>query len=226
MKTLVIVLAAAVLILCGVLLMNNRAAEKQHAKAVADIATLSNKVTEVTTRLVLEGVKASEAQNAAQSNLTHCLRQTATATQTLAQIKTQLASTQSRLQNAQTELAARHAQIESLQARLAAAQASVQTLDTKARQLADSHQRLVATQQKLSGLNEAFGNLRLQHATLSAQILDPDFLRHQTEKVRELARLRQRQAGAKPGTPPDPRAPLVLQPDGSVRVASQTNGNP
>jgi hypothetical protein len=224
MKTLVIILGAVVLILCGVLFLNNHKADQQYHAAVTNITALSNQVTELSTRMVLEGVKAAAAQGGAESNLTHCVRQFVAASNSLALVTRQLAAAETARQAAQAERATCHAQLETLQAQLAAAQANVQALNAEVLQLAESRKALVAAQQKASALTEALGLLRVQYAELSGQIEDPEFLRLQSEKAKDLAKLRKRQAAAKPNAPADPHAPLLLLPDGSVRLASQTNG--
>jgi chromosome segregation ATPase len=221
MKTLAIILGAALAVLCGVLYMNSGRAEQQLQKAAAENASLSNQVTELSTRLVLEGVKGAAAVSAAESNLTVCVRQATAVSNHLAQAKGQLASAQASVQNLQTNLAAHRAQVESLQAQLAAAQANVQVLNGEVLQLAESRKGLVAAQQKVGEVTGELGGLRVQLAELSSQIEDPEFLRLQSDKARDLAKLRKRQAAAKPGAPVDKRAPLVLLPDGTVQLGMQ-----
>jgi chromosome segregation ATPase len=220
MKTLVVILGAALVILCGVLYMNSSQAKAQNQKAVTEIASLSNQVTELSTRLVLEGVKATDAQSLASSNLALCVRQLAALSNTQTHAKAQLASTQDALQKSQADTAARQAQLDALQPQLAAAQANVELLNAEVLQLAPSRKSLVAAQQKISELTAELGVLRVQFAELSKQVEDPGFLRLQSEKARDLAKLRKRQAEAKPDAPPDKRAPLVLLPDGTVQFVS------
>ncbi len=217
MKNLAITLGSAVVLLCGLLYINHSRADRRYEVAHTHNVALSNQVTELSTRLVLETVKANAASSNAATRLGFLERRLLEVTNSLDRLQSRLSTAEHERSRIQGALAVRDQEIQSLRDQLVAAQANVEALNLEALRTAALHRLLIDAESRASALMRELGRMRIENAERARQIEDLDFLRLQTEKARDLAKARE--AASKPGAAPDPRAPLALMPDGTVRVA-------
>ncbi|MBI5387729.1 MAG: hypothetical protein HZA90_23965 [Verrucomicrobia bacterium] len=220
MKNAVILLSILCALFAGAWFMRNSQANQQEAASLAALQTLSNKVAEVQTRLVMNQAKASDAQGLLQTNLTQRLAELAGLSNHLARTAASLAATQKELQAAHSEAATRAVRVTELEGQNDALARQVASLAPLEKQLADVRQQVAAVaSERVAALQEC-GRLQVEKAEVLRKLEDPAFLRRQSAQVEQETKLATALAKQKPSASASRLARLELQPDGTVRLVT------
>jgi chromosome segregation ATPase len=223
MKKAVVVLAVVAGLLAVLLWKTRSRAQEEGEQQVKVIQTLSNKVTEVETRMVMNQALGNDKLSTVQTNLELRLRDLARLSNHVAQARKALTAEQearstalSEAQASRTRLAEVEAEVADLKARLepmAAVQAQVGTLNSN----------LASLRAERDALSQDLARARLSEAQLQLKLQDVASLRIQVAKLEDEARLARELAAAGP----DPRlirqSRLELMPDGSVKLVPPAN---
>ncbi len=226
MKPSVIVLGIVCVVLVGMLYLNHNSAQKQEAETAQQLESLTNQIRKAETESFKTIGDLHYTNSLQASNLEVCVRQLATASNRLSHTVSQLASTRKTLADTHGEVATLNGQLEGLRNEANAVNHQLETLKPVRQELKETKQDLLATQRRLSRVLEELGGLRVEYHDLSNKLNDVEFLKLQTVKAKELEKLRSQAVKAKPDEKLDPHAPLVLLPDGTVRLASQAETTP
>ena len=225
-KTILIVAAVLIVVLAFVLYRRNSSANAQAEADAKAMASLSNDVTILRTKLALEVSTAGVAQSNHQATLDHRTAEFLTLSNRLGQISLLLEQAQQSKQAAQNELADKTAAMATVEAQQEEMRRQITTIPELQREAAELNARLYQASGAQASLNETLGRTRLELADLHRQLQDPNFLRLQEKRAQEAAELRQRAAAHRRIDTSDPRVRLELQPDGTVRSAIATVAPP
>jgi DNA repair exonuclease SbcCD ATPase subunit len=202
----------------GFFFYKSKEAAVQQANADAKtIATLSNQVSEVRTRLAME----TGMQGIAQSNLQYAVSRR---TGELSVVSNRHFQTTLLLSNAQHEAHAAQSQLPTKAANIASLEAhrdqlirDLEVIPALQREIAELRRRLQEITFAQAATQETISRLRTEKANLERLLDDLSFLRLQASRSEDAAELRQRAASKQPIRAGDSRVRLELQPDGSVR---------
>src|SRR6266540_3356392 len=167
-------------------------------EAVKLSQTFSNQVAELRTKLALEQATAIDTQSNLHSTLDRRVAQLAATSNRLVQVGLLLTAAQTDKAEAQTEL------------------------QSKAAQCAEAKQKVAKTTSDLEFLFTENRRLQVEKNEVLGRLDDVGFLRTQLAKAEENAELQRRLAKAGQNAPVNKKAPLELQPDGSVRAVPPT----
>lgn len=199
---------------------SKEAAAHQADTDAKTIATLSNQVSEVRTRLAME----TGMQGIAQSNLhftvTKRTGELAVTSNRLFQTALLLSNAQHETHTAQAQLPANATTIARLEAHRDQLLRDLEVIPGLQREIGELKQRVQAAQLASASVQETMSRLRTEKANLERLLEDPAFLRVQAARAEDAAQVRQRTASRQPVRASDNRVRLELQPDGSVRPAT------
>lgn len=184
--------------------------------------TLSHQVAELRTKLALEQGTAIDARSNLQSTLDHRVAQLTATSNRLVQVGLLLAAAQTEMATAQTELQAKAAQCAVVEHERDELRHQVAGLATLEKQLAEAKQKVSKTTSDLEFLFTENRRLQVEKNEVVGKLDDVGFLRTQLAKAEENADLQRRLARAGRNAPVNKKAPLELQPDGSVRAVPPT----
>ena len=225
-KTILIVAAVLIVVLAFVLYRRHSSANAQAEADAKAMASLSNDVTVLRTKLALEISNTSVAHSNHQAVLDHSNAQLLATSNRLGQISLLLDQTQQAKQAALSDLGEKTAVLAALEAQhdeMRRQSATLPGLQGEAAELKDKLNQASAAKVLL---DETLGRTRLELADLQHKLQDPTFLRLQAKRAQEEAELRQRAAAHRRIDASDPRVRLELQPDGTVRPAIATAAPP
>lgn len=220
MKTPIILLSAICLALVAALFMRNRSTGVELQASATNQMSLSNEVAQFRVRLVDAQVKAMQMQTNLQGMLDRRTTEFLGASNLVVQLRTTLAGTREELTKARSEVGAKAATITALETQREDLSRRVEVIPGLEKQLADAKQNLGYVLADREALVKERQRLQLETADLQRKIGDLDFLRLQTVRLEDEVQARKRLANARPGGSPDLKLPLVLQEDGSVRLAT------
>ncbi len=196
------------------------AASQQADTDAKSIASLSNQVNELRTRLAME----TGMQGVAQSNLQFTIGRRTGELSVISnrhfQTSLLLSNAQHETHAAQSQLPAKAAAIASLEAHRDQLLRDLEAVPALQREISDLKQRSQQAQFAQAALQETASRLRTEKANLERLLDDPAFLRLQASRSEDAAETRQRLGSKQALRSSDPRVRLELQPDGSVRPAS------
>lgn len=183
------------------------------------IATLSNQVSEVRTRLAME----TGMNGISQSNIQYTLSRRASellfTSNRLVQTALLLSNAQHETHIAQAQLPASATTIARLEAHRDQLLRDLEVIPGLQREIADLKRKSQDAQFAQASLQETLSRLRTENANLERQLGDPAFLRLQASRAEDAAQVRQRTTSKQAVRATDTRVRLELQPDGSVRPA-------
>ena len=218
-KVLAAVLAVLVAVLAFALYKGGSSAG---AKAEADaksIGLLSNQVSELRTKLALEHSNLQLAQSNHQALVKRSTAERTATSNRLAKTSLSLEQAREETRAAQAEISGQATALAALVAQRDEAQRQAEATRVLAREAAELKEGLQQSQFAHAALQESLGRVSLDKADLERRMDDPAFLRAQARRAEEAAELRRRNATHQRIRTADPRVPLVLQPDGTVRPA-------
>ncbi|HOW65142.1 MAG TPA: hypothetical protein P5186_06705 [Candidatus Paceibacterota bacterium] len=217
MKNALIILSIFCTMLLASSYLHRGKARQQAEESAREIVTLSNKVVELETRLVMNQALAVDAQTNLQVRIEKCTKETAAFSNRLAQVSKLFHA-------AQKESQAVHAELESKALRLNEVEGE---LDNSSRRL--EHLRLLETNlielkasllsvtaQRDHALQES-RSVQVEKNEIEHQFNDLNALRLQTKKLEEQARLNRRVARGISADQYNRQAPLTLESNGTVK---------
>lgn len=183
------------------------------------IATLSNQVSEVRTRLAMETGMNGISQSNIQFTLSRRAGELLFTSNRLVQTSLLLSNAQHEVHVAQAQLPVNAATIARLEAHRDQLLRELEVIPVLQREIADLKRKSQDEQFAQAALQETVSRLRTENANLERQLDDPAFLRLQASRAEDAAQVRQRTANKQAVRATDARVRLELQPDGSVRPA-------
>lgn len=198
---------------------SKESAAQQSDTDAKTIATLSNQVTEVRTRLAME----TGMHGIALSNVQYVVNRRTADLSTVSNRQFQtallLSNAQYEAHNAQSQLPVKAASIAGLEAHRDQLLRELEVIPTLQREITDLKRRLQDSTFAQAANQETISRLRTEKANLEKLLDDPSFLRLQASRSEDAAEMRQRAASKQAVRAADSRVRLELQPDGSVRPA-------
>ncbi len=225
-KILPIILLVLVLGLGFALFKRNGSANEQAESDARSIASISNQVSELRTKLALEQSNLGVAQTNHLAAISRRTSELMTASNRLVQTSLLFDHTQQETRAAQGELPARVAAIATLEAQRDELQRQAAVIPNLQSEVAELKEKLNQARFAQASLYDTLGRVRLELADLERNLEDPLFLHLQERRVVEAAEIRQRAAAKQPVTTSDPRVRLELLPDGTVRPAIAASAQP
>ena len=217
----VAVILALVAGLTGYALYNSKGAATQQAEADAkSIATLSNQVNELRTKLALETGMQGIVQSNHQFALTRRTAELIGTSNRLVQTALLLSNAQYEAHLAQGQLPPQAAAIATLEAHRDQLLRELTVIPGLQREIADLKDRNQQALFAQAAQQEVLSRIRTEKAGLERLLEDPAFLRLQANRSEDAIELRQRAAANRRTRSTDPRVRLDLQPDGTVRPAT------
>ncbi len=203
---------------------SKEAAAQQSDADAKTIATLSNQVSEVRTRLAMETGMHGIGQSNLQFQVTKRTGELAVTSNRLFQTALVLSNAQHQAHAAESQLPGRVATIATLEAHRDQLMRELEVIPGLQREIAELKQRNQTAQIAAAGVQETLSRLRTEKANLERLLDDPAFLRVQAARAEDAASSRQRLAAKQGLKASDPRVRLELQADGSVRPAAPDGG--
>jgi DNA repair exonuclease SbcCD ATPase subunit len=217
----VAVILALVAGLTGYALYNSKGAAVQQAETDAkSIASLSNQVNELRTKLALETGMQGIVQSNHQFALTRRTAELIGTSNRLVQTALLLSNAQYEAHLAQSQLPPQAAAIATLEAHRDQLLRELTVVPALQREIADLKDRNQQALFAQAAQQEVLSRLRTEKAGLERLLEDPAFLRLQANRSEDAIELRQRAAANRRTRSTDPRVRLDLQPDGTVRPAT------
>ncbi len=198
---------------------SKEAAAQQSDADAKTIATLSNQVSEVRTRLAMETGMNGIGQSNLQFQVSKRTGELAVTSNRLFQTALLLSNAQHQAQSAENQLPGKAAAIATLEAHRDQLLRELEVIPGLQREIAELKQRNQTAQVAAAGVQETLSRLRTEKANLERLLDDPAFLRVQASRAEDAAASRQRLAAKGSLKASDSRVRLELQPDGSVRPA-------
>jgi chromosome segregation ATPase len=223
MKTPVVILSVICVALAAALFLRNRSANSAQAAATKTQQSLSDEIAQFRVKLIQAQVQGIQIRTNLQAALDRRTAELINASNRVVQLKAIWATTQEEVAQAQRDLAAQSERITAVETQRDGLNRKLDIVPGLEKQLAETKGNLGFLLSDREALEKERQRLQLQNAELQRQLGDPDFLRAQTARVEEEIQARRRLASAKPGGSPDLRRPLVLQGDGSVRLAAPSD---
>jgi hypothetical protein len=219
-----IIFLSVLLVLALFLLYKRHTGAAAQAKMDADaIASLSNQVAEVRTRMVRDNGDNSFAKSNLQALLDRRSAELMAMSNRLVQTSLLLNKAQQDLHAAQDNLGNKIAALATLEARREEQDRQAAAIPALEREVAELKVKLVDAQFTKVSLEEALSRARLEKADLQRTFEDPEFLRLQAKRAEDAAQTSQRVASKQRIDVSDSRVRLELQPDGTVRPLLSTN---
>ena len=216
----VAVILALIAGLTGYALYNSKGAAAQHAEADAkSMASLSNQVNEIRTRLALEQGMQGITQSNHQFVLSRRTAELIGTSNRLVQTALLLSNVQHEAHLAQSQLPPQAAAIATLEAHRDQLLRELTVVLGLQREISDLKERNQQALFAQAAQQEILSRLRTEKAGLERLLEDPAFLRLQASRSEDAIELRQRAAASRRTRSTDPRVRLDLQPDGTVRPA-------
>jgi hypothetical protein len=223
MKNAVIILG----LLCALLVLfaykKSHGANELLEQAATSVNTLSNKLTEVQTRMVLTQAVTSDTLTNLQGQLTGRLQELASLSNRLDQLGKAKQALQKELEANYLELQTKRARLAELQGLPEQAQSQALAVASLEQSLATGKVALASARAEKDVLEQELYKLRVQKAELELKLLQPSYLRLRAAKLEDEAALARKLAKSKSKNSPDRRAHLELQPDGTVQPLPPTN---
>lgn len=219
MKTLVVILGLACAGLAYGYYNRHTGANLAAETALQQQQTLSNQVAELRTKLALEQGTSIQTQSNLHSTLDRRVAQLSSTSNKLVQVGLLLAAAQTEKTQTQSELQTKSAQLAVLERErdeLHRQLAAIPALET---QITEARQKATKNLNDVEFLFLENRRLQVERNEMAAKLEDVGFLRQQLGKAEENAELQQRIAKSGRSARVNKRAPLELQPDGTVRVA-------
>jgi chromosome segregation ATPase len=219
-----IIFLAVLLVVALFLLYKRHTGASAQAKTDADsIASLSNQVAELRTKMMLEHSDTSLAKSNQQALLDRRTAELTATSNRLVQTTLLLNNAQQDLRSAQDTLAAKISSVATLEARRDELDRQAAVIPGLQREVAELKEKLVDAQFTEVALEESLSLARLELADLRRAFDDPEFLRLQAKRAEDAAETNRRLASKQRIDVSDPRVRLELQPDGTVRPWIATN---
>ena len=224
MKALVIVLSLVCAGLAYGLFQRNSSAGRQATAAETLLTTLSNKVSELETKVVMTQAEAAHAQSNLQSVVTLRTSELANTSNRLVQLNLLYRAAQTEGRTAQSDAQSLSGKLAVLEAERDGLQRNLTAVAAVEKKLADTRDKLAATAAERNAFRQDVGRLELEKAELLRKLEDVNFLRLQLTRAEEDAAALRRLAKAGPGAPVSSKTRLELLDDGTVRPALPANG--
>ena len=224
MKAFVIILSVACAGLAYGLFQRNSSADHQATEVETRLTTLSNKVTELETKVVMTQADAAHAQSNLQSLVTLRTSELANTSNRLVQLNLLYRAAQADGRTAQSDAQSLSGKLAVLEAERDGLQRNLTAVAAVEKKLADARDKLAATTAERNAFRQDVGRLEVEKAELLRKLEDISFLRLQLTRAEEDAAVLRRAAKAGPGTPVSSKARLELLDDGTVRPAVPAYG--
>jgi regulator of replication initiation timing len=220
MKAVVFILGLACVGLAFGYYNRNTTAAREVEEALKHHHSLSNQVMQLETKLAMVTGTSSQLQSNLQSTLERRVVQLAATSNRLVQVGLLLTAAQSEKATAQSELQAKAGQLALVERERDEFRLQAATIPSLQNQLADARQKAAKTTSDLDFLFRENRRLQVEKDEATTKLDDVGFLRVQLKMAEENAELQRRRAKAGQRAPVDKKAPLELQPDGTVRPVS------
>ena len=218
-----VILGILCAVLAGVLYLRHNNANRTLAGAVARENGFSNEVAQLQTKLLLAQGQAVREQTNREAAIHRRAVDLLNASNRVVQIQGVLAATQKEVTKARTQLQTQSVRVGELENQRDELNRKIETLQPLQPQLEELRKNLAFVIDERDKLMKESELLRLELAGLQRNVTDLDYLRLQTVRIEDNMEAAKRMASAKPGARPDLKLPIVMEPDGSVRLASPTN---
>lgn len=223
-KVLPIILVVIILGLGFALFKRGSSASAQAEADAKTIASLSNRVSEIETRLVLEKSNIEVARTNHQAAFDRRTAELLVTSNRLVQTRQLLDRADTELTAVRHDVSARATAIGALESQREELQRTAAVIPRLEREAIELRKQLARTQIDRAALQETLGRARAEKADLERKLEDPLFLKLQERRVLEAAEMRQRAAAGQRIDISDPRVRLELQPDGTVRSTTAAAG--
>ena len=220
MKAVVIILGLACVGLAFGYYNRNTTAAREVEEALKHHHSLSNQVMQLETKLAMVTGTSSQLQSNLQSTLDRRVAQLSATSNRLVQVGLLLTAAQAEKAAVQSELQGKTAQFAVAERERDEFRIQAATIPSLQNQLADARQKVAKATADLEFLITENGRLQVEKNEVMAKLDDVGFLRTQLAKAEDNAELQRRLAKAGQNAPVDKKAPLELQPDGTVRPLS------
>jgi len=224
MKAFVIILCVVCAGLAYGLFQRNSSADRQATDAETRLTTLSNKVSELETKVVMTQAEAAHATSNWQSLVTLRTSELANTSNRLVQLNLLYRVAQTEGCTAQTGSQSFAARLAVLEAERDGLQRNLIAVAAVEKKLTDARDKLAATTAERNAFRQDVGRLEVEKAELLRKLEDISFLRLQLTRAEDDAAVLRRSARAGPGAPVSSKARLELLDDGTVRPALPANG--
>ncbi|HEY2952513.1 MAG TPA: hypothetical protein VGK40_08025 [Verrucomicrobiae bacterium] len=220
LRTVVIILGLACLGLGWGLYKRHSSAVDEAEAATKALATSSNQVNELRTKLALDHSDAFIAQTNLQFALERRCAELLVTSNRLVQTSLLVSHAQNEARAAQSDLQTKAAAIATLEAQRDELSRRLEAIPALQKELAVVNEKLQLALFGHDELAEIIGRVRIEKADLERKLDDPDFLRLQRKKADDAAEVRKHIGAGRPVNASDKRLRLVLQPDGTVRTVA------
>jgi chromosome segregation ATPase len=225
MKALVIILSLVCAGMAYGLFQRNSSAGKRATETETLLTTLSNKVSELETKVIMTQAEAAHAQSNLQSLVTLRTSELANTSNRLVQLNLLYRAAQTDGRTAQSDAQSLAGKLAVLEAERDALQRNLTAVAAVEKKLADAQDKLSATTAERNSFRQDIGRLELEKAELLRKLEDVNFLRLQLTRAEEDAAELRRLAKAGPAAPVSSRTRLELLDDGTVRPALPANSS-
>lgn len=218
MKAVIIILGLACVGLAFGYYNRNATATREVEEALKQHHSLSNQVMQLETKLAMVTGTSSQLQSNLQSTLDRRVAQLAATSNRLVQVGLLLTSAQTEKATAQSELQTKSAQLALVEHERDEFRIQAATIPSLQNQLADARQKVAKATGDLEFLFTENRRLQVEKNEVTDKLNDVGFLRTQLSKAEDNAELQRRLTKAGQNAPVSKKAPLELQPDGTVRA--------
>jgi chromosome segregation ATPase len=217
----VVSLLCVILVVSVFRVRSNAASQLESAQKVID--GFSNKVTEAQTRLVMGQALTLDATNKLRAQIEQEMKRGAALSNQLHQARQAATTLRQELDAHTLSLGRNNARVEELESSLQDVKARLEEALRVAGQVEQTRKEAQLTAAERDQALHDTQNISLAKAEIERLLQNPAFLRAQLERLEQQARWAKQAARRNLSQLQDPRAPLQLQPDGSVRVLASTN---
>lgn len=223
MKKAVIALTLIAGLLVVFLVKTRSQAGSQTENLAKELQSLSNKVTEAQTRLVMNQALSNDKLSTLQINLDLRLKELASVSNLLQQARQSIASEQQAGAKAASEAQAANARVGELEDAQADLKRKLEPIPGLEAQIKTLTSNLAVLSAERDALSLELREVRLSEAEGQRKLQDPVFLRLQTARLEDEARLAKQLASAGSGSKLVRKSQLELMPDGTVKLKPPTN---